>query len=395
MRTFISFLAISICVHSFAQIKNGFDKKEIKDMIAICNSFSFIELYNSDITIIPKDYEKVYSSGVFGMDNKYQIYKKGTVAVISFRGSTRNKLSWLENAKSAMIPAQGTIKISEGDFNYCFAQDTAAAVHSGYALAIAFLSKDILYNINMLNNQGIYDIIITGHSQGGAIANLLRAYLENLSHQEISKKNTFKTLAFAAPMVGNKDFITEYNARFCVDSSSFNLIIPSDPIPDMPFSYNEDDYLKDNINTMIFETDSFKAKGMITDIFFNTFEGSINKSVKKMSDKISKYISKDLGTVEMPVYDEDMNYSRIGNKIEISPVIYPKALKDSSILQNDSLMAIYKIGPDGHFPNNELYKKEPWAFQHEPYNYYISVLKSYFPSQYASLKKKYLPENLE
>ena len=64
-----------------------------------------------------------------------------------------------------------------------------------------------------------------------------------------------------------------------------------------------------------------------------------------MSSTISNYISKDLGTVEMPAYDKDINYGRIGNIIEISPVVYPKMLKDSSILRNDSLMAIYKPGP--------------------------------------------------
>jgi triacylglycerol lipase len=60
------------------------------------------------------------------MDNKYQIYKEGDVAVISFRGSASNKLGWLENINSAMVPAQGVIRISGEDFNYFFAQDTAS-----------------------------------------------------------------------------------------------------------------------------------------------------------------------------------------------------------------------------------------------------------------------------
>jgi hypothetical protein len=66
-----------------------FDKEEALDMIALCNSFSFIELYNSDSMIIPKGYEKIYTSGVLGMENKYQVYKKGKIAVICFRGSIR------------------------------------------------------------------------------------------------------------------------------------------------------------------------------------------------------------------------------------------------------------------------------------------------------------------
>ena len=69
-------------------------------------------------------------------------------------------------------------------------------------------------------------------------------------------------------------------------------------------------------------------------------------------------------------------------------------LKDSTILQNDSLMTVYKKGPDGHFINKELYAKESWTYQHKPYNYYVSILKMYYPEAYFSLKTKYLPENL-
>jgi hypothetical protein len=395
MRALTTLFALTICICSYSQLEYGFNKEEARDLIAICNSFSFIELFNSDADILPKGYEKLYTSGDFGMENKYQIYIKGETAIISFRGSISKKLSWLENVNSAMVPAQGLIKISGEDFNYCFAKDTAAAVHSGYALGVAYLSRDLLYHINILNNQGIFDIIITGHSQGGAIANLLRAYLENLSHYEISKKNKFKNYAFAAPMVGNLHFVAEYNARYCANNSSFNIIIPSDPIPNMPFSYNEGNYINKNLSSIFSNNDSFSAKRLMTDIVFNAFEKKMNRGVKKMSNAISNHLTKDLGTVEMPVYDQDINYCRIGNKIEISPMVYPKMLKDSTILQNDSLMAIYKIGTDGHFVNKELYKKEPRAFQHQPYIYYVSVLKKYFPNQYTALKKKYLIENLK
>jgi len=394
MRIFVFFLSLTISINLFAQLDYGFNKEEARDMMALCNSFSFIEMYNSDAVIIPKGYEKIYSSGLFGMDNKYQIYKKGDIAVISFRGSVSKELSWLENANSAMVPANGVISISGEEFNYSFAKDTAAAIHAGYALGMACIAKDILYHINVLNNQGIYNIIITGHSQGGALANLFRAYLENLSHYEISKKNKFKTYSFAAPMVGNKNFVAEYNSRYCADNSSFNIIVPSDPIPGMPFSYNENNYLEKNLSTLIFERDSFSTKGFITDIFFNTFEKRLNTGVKRISSTISNRLSKELGNVVMPPYDQDINYQRIGNRIEIGPVNYPKILKDSSILKNDSLMAIYKRGIDGYFLNNELYKKEPRFFQHQSYNYYVSCLKTYFPAQYALLRKKVLPEDL-
>jgi hypothetical protein len=76
---------------SFAQLKRGFDPQEVKEMIALCNSYSYLELYNDDRAIIPKGYTKIYSSPVIGMDNKFQVYTKGNIGVVNFRGSTAEK----------------------------------------------------------------------------------------------------------------------------------------------------------------------------------------------------------------------------------------------------------------------------------------------------------------
>jgi hypothetical protein len=394
MRTFVLIIFTTISCSSFSQIKQEFDKKEVLDMIKICNSYTFLDLYNSDVTIIPKGYKKIYTSGVFGMDNKFQLYQKGKIVVINLRGSTDKKVSWLANIYSAMIPASGTINISGNDFHYCFAQDTNAAVHSGYALAIAYLHQDILYHISNLNRNGIYDFIITGHSQGGALANILRAYFENLSDSLLSSENKFKTIAFAAPMIGNQAFASEYNNRFADNNTSYNIINPADPIPKFPTSYNDSHFLSDNLESLLVNKEPLNFKKMATDGLFILFEKEITQSVKKLGYSTSAQISKELGPVQMPEYIDEFNYQILQNRLEIPPVTYPKMLKDSAILQNDSLMAIYTLGPDGHFLNEDLYIKEPWAYQHKPYNYYVSVLKKYFPEQYALLKRRYLPENL-
>jgi hypothetical protein len=57
-------------------------------------------------------------------------------------------------------------------------------------------------------------------------------------------------------------------------------------------------------------------------------------------------------------------------------------------------MAVYRRGSDGHFLDQELYVKESWTFQHKPYNYYVSILGMYFPTEYNQLGRKYLLENL-
>jgi len=48
----------------------------------------------------------------------------------------------------------------------------------------------------------------------------------------------------------------------------------------------------------------------------------------------------------------------------------------------------------GYFKNDEFYRQEPKSWQHKPYNYYVMVLKMYFPEQYEALEKKYLMENI-
>ncbi|GAL86215.1 lipase class 3 [Sporocytophaga myxococcoides] len=361
-------------------------------MIALCNSFSFTELFGTDTTIIPEGYIKTYTSDVLGMDNLFQIYRKKDVAVINLRGSTAKKISWMENIYSAMIPAKGTIKIQEDKFKYTFAKDNHAAVHAGYALAMAFLEKDLLVNIKNLNEEGIFNFLITGHSQGGALANMLLAYINNLPENKLSSKNSFKCYAFAAPMIGNKAFTDEYNERFCKTNISFNFVNPADLVPLLPMSYKESSSFSQGVMSLLFDDASLAEK--FKDGAFLLFDKNLANTVRRLSTSVAKQISNEVGTVTMPPFVEDINYYKLGNRIEIFKAVYPKILKDSTILQNDSLMAIYPRASNGHFVNKELYKKEPMVYQHKTYNYYTSFLLKFLPEEYELLDRKYLKENL-
>lgn len=363
-------------------------------MLAICNSFTFIDLYGSDAEIIPRGYLKKYTSGTFGMDNRYQVYVKGDVAVINFRGSTEKQVSWIENFYASMIPASGTMKIDGEKFNYCFADDTASAVHSGYALGIAFLHAELLYQINILNKDGIYDIILTGHSQGGALANMFRCYVEHLPDDILSGKNNFKNYVFAAPMSGNKAFAMEYNDNYGSDGTSFNIVNPADPIPTFPLSYNDTSFMRDNMNSLFFGEQPFSVKKFIMEGSVHLFDDKLSRLMGYIGNSANKKIDKDVAPVDLPPSVKDINYFSLNEKIMLHEFPYPKILKDSSILENDSLMKVYKRDSEGNFIDEKLYVKSPWHFQHKPYNYYVAFLKIYFPKEYASLKKKYLPENL-
>lgn len=387
----ILLLLVSIVSHS--QFKGGFEPKQAKDLAAIGCSYTFLDLYNSDAEIIPSGYKKIYTSQVNTLDNIFQIYTQGKTGVINLRGSTAKKSSWLENFYSSMIPAAGEILIGDQKHSYSFSKNSEAHVHSGYALAICYLAEDLIQQINDLNTKGIYQILITGHSQGGALAQMLTAYLHHLPEGKISNKNQFKTYAFASPMCGNLIFANDYEQLFG-KGYSFNIINPADVVPTFPLSYNDSTlFTMADLKTFLFDREHFDYKGKVTDGMIQLFEKTINNTITFVGNSVNKQISKEGDTITMPAPVKDINYIRLAEVIETKPAHYPKKLKDSTILQNDSLMSIYTLGPDGHFENEELYEKEPVFYQHKPYNYYVTILELFFPDQYAKLEKKYLVEN--
>src|SRR5690606_37934119 len=99
----------------------------------------------------------------------------------SVRGTTEKAESWLANFYAAMVPAKGELHLSNDDiFKYNLASNPKAAVHVGWLLGTAILSKEIVPKIKEQYQKGTKSILITGHSQGGAICYLLTSYLYSL-----------------------------------------------------------------------------------------------------------------------------------------------------------------------------------------------------------------------
>jgi hypothetical protein len=374
-----------------AQLEEGYSRTEVKDAIALCNSFSFLDVLKDDSEIIPKGFNRTFKSTVSATDNLFHVYQKDRVGYFVFRGSTANMISWMQNIASAMIPAKDNIEINSQNYPYNFANDTSAAVHGGYAMGIVMMSNEILAQVNSLNKAGIFDFIITGHSQGGSLAVLTRAYLENLPKGIISRENNFKTYAVAAPGVGNVAFTAEYNGRFCTNQTSFSIVNPKDPVPNFPMGFNNNATSGASLLEMFANRGSVDFKSMMLGELFRYFNDTIAGFAGNMGANITQQISQKVGPVVMPAYVKDAVYGPHGNRVEILPTEVPKVLINPEILKNDSLMAIYPRDEHGNFTDQKLYKPESQWYQHKPYNYYTSILKMYFPAEFKSLKRQYPP----
>jgi hypothetical protein len=387
MRWLIISLFLPLTGISQTLFKPAFDAGEARDMIRLCNSFTYLDLYGSDAAIIPEGYKKIYTSPVLGMDNLFQIYTKGQTAVICFRGSTEKKASWMENLYAAMIPVQGSIDVQGKNFDYAFGRDTAANVHSGYALSMAYLHGEILQQIKQLNTKGIYHIYITGHSQGGALAIMTRAYLE-FGKTDLSKKNEYKVYTFAQPMSGNAAFAKEYNRNFCAKNRSFSMINPEDLVPTMPMSYNDTTFVRDNLVALFSKDQEFDKNKLLREGLMLLFESKLGPMAEKFGNSVAEQIQKEFGHVQLPEPTGQFNYAQVGNIIYLDPPEYPLELKDSAWLDDPEFLAKYPRDEKGVFLNKNVYKKPSMGLQHKPYNYYTAIQRKYFPKEYAKMEPK-------
>jgi thiol-disulfide isomerase/thioredoxin len=310
---------------SFAQnniIKPGFIKEEYIELLKISSRQSD-SLYNPDFPA-PKEFEMVYRSPEMGLDNRWDLWvSNNSTAVISIRGTTIEKVSWLENFYAVMVPAKGQLKIAKDfTFNYNLCEDDKAAIHNGWLIATAFLSRDILPKIDELSKKGIYDIYIMGHSQGGAISYLLTAYLLNLQKEnKISNKIVFKTYCSAAPKPGNLHFAYAYE-NMTKGGWSYTVVNSADWVPEAPFSiqtttdFNPSNPFA-NAKKVIKKAPFFKRIGM--NYVYNSLDKPTKKANKKfqniLGNSLEKFIKKSLPEYESPVYFNSSNYARTGEYI--------------------------------------------------------------------------------
>jgi pimeloyl-ACP methyl ester carboxylesterase len=104
---------------------------------------------------------------------------------------------------------------------------------------MASLAGDIVYKLDSCARRGTKQVLLIGHSQGGAITYLLTAHLRTLQRQgQLPADVQLKTYCSAAPKPGNQYFAYEYEAAAYSPAGSWacNVVNAADWVPETPVS---------------------------------------------------------------------------------------------------------------------------------------------------------------
>jgi hypothetical protein len=206
----------------------------------------------------------------------------------------------------------------------------------------------------------------------------------------IASNNTFKTYAFANPMIGNRKFAEEYQFRFAETNTSFSIINPADMVPNMPVHYQEEGNLLslDRLKNALNGTEALDLGQIGKDFVLRKFELGLINYIRSSNELIEKLVSSQYTNIVMPEYTRDVNYFQVGVIKELKAFPYPKIKLEKKELSKQQHEVLKKDA------SAVFYKEEPNFFQHKPYNYYVEILKEYFSKEYRELELLYLPENL-
>ncbi len=327
IKYFLFLLPLLTLVATAQPLQPGFDKAEYAELMKVSARTSAKPAYY-DTMPAPEHFKMLYQSPPMGMDNLWDLWENDhKVGVISIRGTTAQSVSWLANFYCAMVPAKGEIQVTKDYlFKYQLAANPRAAVHIGWLLSLAYLTKDMMPRIDSLYKTGVKDMLIMGHSQGGAIAFLLTAYLYTLQQQgTLPADIRFKTYCSAGPKPGNRYFSYDYQVM-TQNGWGYNVVNAADWVPETPFSIQTTNDFN-NTNPFKNAAKGMKSMGFVKGLALryvynrmdNITQRAAKRYIRNLGSRVGGMLQKTLPGFKSPAYASTMDYAAAGHTIVLQP----------------------------------------------------------------------------
>ncbi len=322
----------------FSQLTPGFSPKEYKDFLGITAGSVQDTAFRKGIPQNP-NLKRIYESPLVGLENKWYLWvnEGEKIAWLTIRGTANNPTSWLANFYSAMIPAKGSLKITDTNtFEYNLSSDPKAAVHVGWTLSTGALAETLVPKMDSLYQAGYRDFVVSGHSQGGAISYLMTAHLHYLKETgRWPEPIRIKTYASAAPKPGNLYFA--YHYEFITRGGwAFNVVNGADWVPETPFSVQTvNDFNTTNPFTdasAFIKKQKFPQKLVFKKVY-NSLDNPTQKAKKNFQKYLGKFagkqVTKNLPDYQAPEFFDSNHFTRAGDYIVLLPdEAYSKVFPD-------------------------------------------------------------------
>jgi hypothetical protein len=205
------------------------------------------DLVAEDLHLAGTNKDNPVINGFKPFDSAWTLWKNTNslqpVYALAFRGTIfSNQKSAEEDAIATTIAAQYGIEYPAHRFlPVTFAKLPRAEVHEGFAYAIFGVLFDgrygVLTNVNNVIEPGS-TLIITGHSQGAALATLAHAFFYYAAEEgrfHVAEMNLkIKSYVFAQPKPGNVQFAMDFAQITGGGATSFVFNNTLDPVPMLP-----------------------------------------------------------------------------------------------------------------------------------------------------------------
>ena len=208
-------------------------------------------------------------------------------------------------------------------FRSKLANDDKAFVHTGWLIGLASLSPEIVSQINNAYKTGMRNVIIVGHSQGGALAFLLRSYLQY--SEEVPHDITYKTYCSAAPKPGNLFYAYDFD-HINDGGWAFRVVNAADWVPETPVSIQTTNDFN-AVNPFIMMDASLKNSPLIAKLYarhaYKKMEKANRKAVKHFEKylgyKMHDFVKKAMPQIQDFEYAHCFNYMPAGTPVILMP----------------------------------------------------------------------------